>query len=155
MKTLKRFFTACFSAVLLSGCCSEHPCQQSFLSIQLAGFDSTEIDTVIIRRYGSAVTPATAPLIDTFIGNAVRCEGDTTCLYPVVNGVSNFEIYIPAIARTVHIDSFVYDNHTSQKVCGISQKIAECFNQIIAYRADGQTIAIPFGTHFPRHVILK
>jgi hypothetical protein len=129
------FFSPLFGIV--SCRCHEETCQPGGLLIAVVGFDSSELRDVEMRRYD-----------EQGYKRAYDTIRNTTIIYDTVNGKPhtllslgpsggyNWEVFFPAVSKTVRLYNLRYE-HQTQKVCdGLGKKYI-CTSPITAYTQDG------------------
>lgn len=123
--------------VWCGGCCRDYTCEQGSFSPMFIGFDSTETDTIIVRRFNTG-TAFTNP-IDTTLVKALPCIGDTSCIGATLQDGFSYEIFIPAVMRTVRVDDIQFINKTVHDRATLDKPF--CRSNVSSYRVDGQVIA--------------
>jgi hypothetical protein len=140
MKTLRKLILL-FLVLSFYGC--DYFCRDMYINLAFVGFDSTDIDTIILRQYQPnnrfenpidtfLITRNNRPYIFTTIN-------DTTIIYAnngndsahVTNGY-DWDVYVPAKNKTVHISNIVRAPGTGKH---------GCLNPIISFKQDSLIIA--------------
>lgn len=135
--------------LIVSGCrCrKEVQCFDNKIQPAFVGFQPSEIDTLIIRKFQASNN--FQKRLDSFTivqSDAYRTAGDTTKIvyYPLENGIVtgfDWQIFIPALNRTILITEIV----TNKKVmeCGTLARDCGCANDLLSTKVNNQTITFP------------
>ncbi len=123
----------------ISSCrCHDEACAPGGLGIEVKGFDSSELNGVVLRRYDTVGFYA-------HLLEAIPCREIVT---DTVNGVPHtllalntlgnydWEIIFPVIQKTFRIYDPKYE-YQSQRICNSGLKLVQCITPITAYTQDG------------------
>lgn len=144
-----KYFSSLIFLVSLTSCCKQKDCLTGHITeINLASYTSSDIDTIIIRRF----SPASGfnNLIDTVMLNPLNSSafpnGDTTRVYISDTSVAmkanyDYEIFIPATYTLAKISNIVapQKQHQVCLVCDCVQ--GPCFNPVTSFKLNGQLVS--------------
>lgn len=137
----------------IASCTKEYDCANLQIQPAFIGFSPSEIDTFVLRIFKPANNYQY--LIDTFIvqygynGN-YQVSNDTTKVF-VTNGINgiksgfDWQIFIPARNKTVHVSEIVSEKKTGRRGYGIFSldPAPGCTNEIFSAKMDNQVINFP------------
>ena len=136
---MKSIIVLLLSLSFITGCtCHDESCTlHTDPVVRLAGFDSTELSRVIVRRWDTS--GFYTRLADTSIQHAYK-KGVPGAGYISPRGLwygYNIEIVFPDIPRTIRLYNFKYEM-LSQQVCpGFNKKELLCENPLKTYMQEG------------------
>lgn len=125
-------------AGIVSCRCYDKPCAGGSLPFEVRGFDSADLKGVELRRYDTAG----------FYSRLLEIVPGREIYYDTVNGIphvlldlnvlTNFdwELYFPAIQKTVRVYDLQYESRT-HRVCSSSDENLPCGTPITSYYQDG------------------
>ena len=145
---MKYFFGLIF-IVSLTSCCKQRDCLTGHITeIDLASFTSSDIDTIILRRFARASDFGV--LIDTVVLNQANSNaypnGDTTRVYISDTAVAmkanyDYEVFIPATNSTGKISNIVAPQKQHQ-VCMLCDCVqGPCFNPVTSFTLNGHLVS--------------
>jgi hypothetical protein len=128
-----RIAVAVFLTVTIYSSCCKVYCPRELMSMRFIGFDPSDIDTLIIRKYEP--TNFTTP-IDTFMRIGIFSPMDTVYFdYFDSDGFQfskNYDVSLPGIGRSFRINEL----KTRREECNCGQKDGK---RVARYTLDGQT----------------
>ncbi len=148
---MKTLFVVVITAMALTACCYEVDCEQENLNFGLVSFKTSDIDTIIFRKYDA--NSNFQSLKDTMKITNINVltpsiSGDTVLFlssnYPSENikfqltAGNDYEIFIPGTLKLTRITD-ILEQKTKRKNCDISDGNKTCYNPIIGFKVDGQT----------------
>lgn len=148
-----------FSAlILISGfSCKRCPCPVDELSIGFIGYDSAELQTVILKKYEAANGFQNLISIDVLDSlYPVEFQADTAYKsYCRIGYGNNWEIELPSSSFIYSISDLLTDN-TKEPYCGgVMAGERFCNKQVVSIKLNGQTTAINSTSWHPIYYIHK
>ncbi len=149
---MKTLFPVVITAMTLTACCYEVDCEQENLNFGLVSFKTSDIDTIIFRKYEANSNfqslKDTMKITNINVLNPSRSvSGDTVVFlmsnYPSDNikfqlkAGNDYEIFIPGTLKLTRITD-ILEQKTKRKNCDISDGNRTCYNPIIGFKVDGQ-----------------
>jgi len=143
-----KYFYGLVFLVSISSCCKQRDCLTGHITeIDLASYTSSDIDTIIVRRFVRASNFHN--LIDTIMLNQTNSNGyvngDTTRVYISDTAVAmkanyDYEIYIPATNNVAKVSNIVapQKQHQVCMVCDCAQ--GPCFNPVESFTLNGEVV---------------
>ena len=112
------------------------------LRLGMVSFDSTDIDTVIVRKFEKG--NSYSHLLDTIQhdqGNFIfRAQNDTLLMNVTLQSDYDYEVFLPSVNRTFRV-SEINEPQTEGNCAGKVQ----CVNSVISSKLNSATIMIPIG----------
>ena len=128
-------------------CRKEVQCFDKKIQPAFVGFQPSEIDTLIIRKFQASDNfQKRLDSFTIFQGDAYRTAGDTTKIvyYPLENGIVtgfDWQIFIPALNRTILISEILSNKKTIE--CGTLARDCGCANDLLSAKVNDQPIPFP------------
>jgi hypothetical protein len=143
-------------SVFLFGCSQEFDCKDRSVLFSFVGFDSTEIDTIIIKKYEQNSNYLN--LLDTLRiirgQNAGGYSSNDTALITLYLSIDScnirpgfdWRLYLPSIDRTISISDMITEKKT--RICkrgfySLDQNDCLCYNKILALKIDNAPVNFP------------
>lgn len=143
---MKNIFILFFLILFICSCWShEVPCTALPIQIGFVGFDSSDIDTFILRKFKA--NDNYQNLIDTFsvINNSTaqyQTSNDTISTFSPVSGILvgyDWQIFIPTKNRTIFISKIISEQKSIR--CGVTAPgSCGCINNVYSVNEDNQVV---------------
>jgi len=153
-------------ALTFISCTSEYDCTDLQLQPAYIGFATSEIDTFFLKRFKA--NDNYQHLIDSFIVNygysgRYETSNDTTMVVVTdgKNGIKvdyDWQIFIPALSKTVFVFSIISENKTGKCGSGIFSMDkfgCYCTNEIYSAKINNQTISFSISNTGSHQIFIR
>ena len=154
------------STLTFISCTSEYDCADLQLQPAFIGFSTSEIDTLFLKKFRA--NDNYQHLIDSFIvsygySGKYETSNDTTIVVVTdgKNGIKvdyDWQIFIPALSKTVFVSAIISENKTGKCGAGIfsmDKNGCYCTNEIYSAKIDNQAITFSNSNNGSHQIFIR